>query len=479
MSKLLPIILVLLATRACGDERPNILLIFADDLGWSDLGCYDSQRFETPHLDRLASDGMRFTQAYAAAPICSASRAALLTGNSTARNRLEFVVKDAPGRQNVSAPLRTPPFTIDLSLGSVTIPEVLVPRGYLTGFFGKWHLNAHYEGYLGWSPTHGPTAQGFQSAAEDFGCHPYSYWKKGKAARAFLDLAQGEFPVDGMTQRAIGFLKQATDEPFFLMVSHFYVHDPNHTRIRWLYEQYYEALPESPRREKLAHYGAMVTSLDHYVGQLMAALDETGKADSTLVVFTSDNGGHPNYAGNAPLRGSKWNLYEGGIRVPLLVRWPGVVKPGSTCDTPVWSPDLFPTFAEFARANASTAQDGRSLAPLLRNPDGPFSDRRMIWHFPYYHPETRYQKRIEQIGVDDGETSQTKPHSAIRVGNWKLIHFHEDNTDELYDLSQDPSESIDAAAHRPDLTRSLREQLLTYLKDVNARFPTVNPEFKP
>ena len=277
-----------------------------------------------------------------------------------------------------------------------------------------------------------------------------------------------------MTRRAIRFLDQVNDEPFFLMVSHFFVHDPNHTRVRWLYERYYEALPESPRREKLAHYGAMVTTLDHHVGALQTALSDTGKADSTLVVFTSDNGGHPNYAGNAPLRGSKWNLYEGGIRVPFIVRWPGVAKSHSICDVPVWSPDLFPTFAELTGADSSTAKDGRSLAPLLRNQDKQPAERNMVWHFPYYHPETRYAERIDRIGIDDGETSKTKPHSAILAGNWKLLHFYENDADELYDLSRDPSEAKNLASVRPDHAETLRNQLLTYLKDANARFPTVN-----
>lgn len=476
MYKLLVITLVLLARPICAAERPNILLIFADDLGWSDLGCYGSRRLQTPHLDRLAAQGMRFTQAYAAAPICSASRASLLTGNSTARNGFEFVVKESPGRQNVPAPLLAPPFTIDLSLDSVTIPEVLASRGYQTGFYGKWHLNAHYKRYLGWSPTHGPRAQGFKFAGEDFGSHPYSYWKKGKADRSFLDLPNGDFPVDGMTQRAIQFLEEANEEPFFLMVSHFFVHDPNHTRVRWLYDRYYKALPDSPRRQKLAHYGAMVTTLDHHVGELLAALEATGKADSTLVVFTSDNGGHPNYAGNAPLRGSKWNLYEGGIRVPFIVRWPGVVKPDSTSDAAVWSPDLFPTFAELAGAESPTARDGESLAALLRDPDRQFPERKLVWHFPYYHPETRYPERIDRIGVDDGETSKTKPHSAIRAGNWKLIHFYENDNDELYHLSRDRSETTNLASVHPDRAKALRSQLQAYLRRVNARLPTANPE---
>lgn len=479
MKRILMLSLLFATSFVCADERPNVLLILADDLGWSDLGCYGGKRFDTPHLDRLSSQGVRFTQAYAAAPICSASRASLLTGNSAARNRFEFVVKSGPGRQNVVAPLLTPPFTIDLSLNSITIAEALVRCDYRTGFVGKWHLNAHYRRYLGWSPTHGPAAQGFAWAIDDFGSHPYSYNRKGKTARDFRDLAEGEFPIDGVTQHAIRFLQQSDDAPFFLMVSHYYVHDPIDTRIRWLYERYLKSLPQSPRRKQLAHYGAMVTTLDHHVGELLAALQRTGKTDSTLVVFTSDNGGHPNYAGNAPLRGSKWNLYEGGIRVPLLVRWPAVARSGGVCSTAVWSPDLFPTIAEAAGADASPAKDGVSLLPLLRDPDKSPSERTMVWHFPYYHPETRYGERIDAIGVDDGETSKTKPHSAIRRGDWKLIHFYEDDVDQMYDLVRDPGEATDLSTRRPAETKELRDRLLSYLEKADARLPQRNPSYVP
>lgn len=473
------LILTLCVSFAPAAPRPNILLIFADDLGWSDLGNYGSKRFRTPNLDRLAKQGMRFAQAYAAAPICSASRAALLTGNSTARNGFEFVVKKEPGFQNVPAPLLAPPFTIDLALKENTIAEVLGGAGYQTGYFGKWHLNAHHGRYLGWSPTRGPGAQGFTAAIEDFGSHPYSYWSKGKAARKFMDLPKGEFPPDGVTQRAIRFLEKADDQPFFLMVSHFFVHDPNHTRIRWLHDRYLSEVPEgTPRRKELAHYGAMVTTLDHHVGELLEGLKRAGRADSTLVVFTSDNGGHPNYAGNAPLRGSKWNLYEGGIRVPFITRWPGNIAAGSTSDEPIWSPDLFPTFAELGGAKAATARDGVSLAGLLRGAVSLRHSRPMIWHFPYYHPETRYPERIDAIGVDDGETSKTRPHSAIRVGEWKLLHFYEDNRDELYHLAADLPEARELSADHPAKTRELRKRLLGYLDQVHARLPTPNPKYK-
>ncbi|MEO0445018.1 MAG: sulfatase [Verrucomicrobiota bacterium] len=465
------------------NDRPNILLILADDLGWSDLACYGNPWFETPHLDRLAREGARFPQAYAAAPICSASRAALLTGKTTARLGFEFVTKPKAGYQELNTPLLTPPFTLDLPLAEVTLAEMLAGAGYTTGFFGKWHLNQHYERYLGWSPTHGPNAQGFQIAEEDFGNHPYSYWSQKKNRIFEEHLEEGTFLDDSLTQRAIRFLERDHQDPFFLMVSHFYVHDPNHTRLKWLHDRYVEKIPpRHPRRDKIAHYGAMVTTLDHHVGELLTALRQGGMEENTLVVFTSDNGGHPNYAGNAPLRGSKWNLYEGGIRVPFLVRWPSVVAPDAVVEAPVWSLDLFPTFANLAQTRSEFSGDGIDLLPLLRNPeitkDESWKPSPMIWHFPYYHPEKGYADAPENIGVDDGYTSQTKPHSAIRVGSRKLLHFYEDGQNESYQLREPPLEQADES--QSGITHAdLNDQLIRYLDDVGARLPEQNPQYSP
>lgn len=458
------------------DRRPNIVFILADDLGWSDLGCYGNSLFETPHLDRLAQQSLRLTQAYAPAPICSASRAAILTGKTPARLGFEFVTKNAPGYQPVDAPLRAPPFTLNLPLDEVTIPEVLHTVGYETAFFGKWHLNQHHGGYLGWSPTHGPKSQGFDVAEEDFGCHPYSYWSK-KKQRAFQELPDGQFPVDSMTARAERFLQSPHEKPFFLMVSHFYVHTPVHTRVRWLYDRYLDKIDAAnPQREKLAHYGAMVSTLDHFVGQLLQTLDETGLAESTLVVFTSDNGGHPEYAGNAPLRGSKWNLYEGGIRVPFLVRWPDRIQPGTTSDAIVSAIDLLPTFADLTDAKSPKDIDGRSLRAVLSGDDSLDSERTALWHFPYYHPERGFSEAPSEIGIHDGVTSQTRPHSVWRAGPWKLIHFYEDQRNELYHLPTDLSEQHNRSQSDPEVTRRLRRQLEAALQKSNARLPTVSPE---
>ncbi|MAS95829.1 MAG: arylsulfatase [Verrucomicrobiales bacterium] len=454
---------------------PNVIFIFADDLGWGDIGCYGNEWFETPHLDKLAVEGMRFTNAYAAAPICSASRAGVLTGKTPARLGFEFVTKHEEGYQPIEAPLRAPPYTMNLPLEEVTIPEMISDRD--TGFFGKWHLNKHHNGYLGWSPTHGPKAQGFDVAIEDFGSHPYSY--RGKNAdRSFLDLPKGEFPTDAVTENAIEFLRAPHEQPFFLMVSHFYVHDPIHTRVKWLHDHYLEKIPDThPRKAILAHYGAMVTALDHYVGQVVAAVDEHLGDEKNLIIFTSDNGGHPNYFGNAPLRGSKWNLYEGGIRVPFIARWKDTIAKESVNDTPVWSLDIAPSVAELANVEIPDNVDGQSLLPILQESSTSTEGRTFIWHFPYYHPEKGYSEAPLTIGSDDGVTSKTKPHSAIRKGDWKLLHFYEDGRNELYFLPDDLSEENDLSEAEPEVAKRLLEELQKSLEEAHARFPDKNPNY--
>ena len=463
------ILFFIFAAASCPAAKPpNILFILADDLGWSDVGCYGHVYHETPHLDSLAQQGMRFTQAYAPAPICSASRAAFLTGKTPARLQFEFVTKDKPGSQKLGQPLQAPPYPTDLPLEEITAAEVLSPAGYFPAYYGKWHLNMHHGGYLGWSPTHGPLQQGFAEGDADFGGHPYAYMKSDD--RSDLDLREGEFPPDALTDKVIAFLQRPHAQPFFVQWSHYYVHDPIHTRCRWLFEKYRAKLPAAVSDERVA-YAAMVTTLDHEIGRILTLLKLMGLAQETMIVFTSDNGGHPNYTGNSPLRGSKWNLYEGGIRVPFIVRWPGHTPVGSVCDAPVHGCDLLPTFAELAGAVAKPV-DGTSIVPLLNDPSSKLPERAMIWHFPFYHPEKGFDKAPKRIGISDFATSQTRPQSAIRVGRHKLIHFAEDNRDELYDLEKDPGETSDLSATDPALTIRLHERLMLTLKSSDARFAT-------
>lgn len=445
--------------------RPNIIFILVDDLGWKDLGCYGNVWHDTPNIDRLARQGVRFTNAYSPAPICTASRASILTGKTVARVGLEFVVKNEPGPQVIDPPqkLQAPQITAGLELDEITIGEHLQAAGYATAYFGKWHLSSHHRRYLGWSPTHGPGKQGFETAIEDSGSHPY-----GKKKLKVLT-EQGTYHPDGITEKSVAYLNQDHDRPFFLMVSHFYVHTPIRSPYQWLKSKYERYVPnDSVRRKERVEYAAFVETLDHHIGELLTAIDDRDLRQNTLVVFMSDNGGHPEFTSNQPLRGSKWNLYEGGIRVPLIARWPGRIQPNIPNELPVIGYDLFATFAAAAGSPISNT-DGMDLLPLLSDHSVSFK-RPLFWHFPYYHPEgSKFGRAKTVIGVDDFITSQTRPHSAIRYGDHKLIHFEEDGRSELYDLRQDPAEQNDISDLQKGIASNLKSRLLNHLSRVQAR----------
>ncbi len=454
-------------------KRPNIALLLVDDLGWSDVGCYGHKYHRTPNIDRLARQGMRLTNGYAPAPICSASRASILTGKTPARLGFEFVTKNDAGHQQLDAvvPMKTPAYKLNLPVKEKTIADVLLPLGYKTAFFGKWHVSQHYQRrYLAWHPDFGPRRQGFQTAEEDFGDHPYA-WRGGARGP---DLPAGKFPEDSMVERTARFIRnqQGKQQPWFVMASSFYVHTPVKNRCQWLVKDYAKHLPAAAaNRTKRMEYAAFVETLDHHIGTILKAIDDSGQRENTLVVLMSDNGGHPEFCANAPLRGSKWHLYEGGIRVPLLVRWPGRIKPGSLSDTPVTGYDLLPTFATVAGATSADKRaevDGVSIRPVFENPEWR-PDRSLIWHFPYYHPEATFSKALPRTGVNDFRTSQTRPQSAIREGNLKLLHFAEDDRVELYDLRADISEQHDLALKRPQEAGRLRQLLEQRLNAMNAR----------
>jgi arylsulfatase A len=456
-------------------SRPNIVFILADDLGWRDLHCDGNPWHDTPNLDRLAREGTRFTHGYAAAPICSASRVALLTGRSPARLGFEFVTKEPTAPAPDRHALAGPPYPLNLPLEEVTLGEVLVSAGYVTGYYGKWHVSQHTGGYLGWSTTHGPLQQGYAEGDQDFGSHAY-----GDPTRSAADktpLPPGDFGPDTLTDKAIAFLRKHRGgaQPFYLHLSHYYVHTPIRSRAEWLVEKYAARLPAGADRSR-AVYGAMVETLDHLVGRVLSALDELGLAQNTLVIFTSDNGGHPDFAANGPLRGSKWNIYEGGLRVPWIVRWPGRVPAGVTNAAPFIGTDLLPTVAAATGAALplGVELDGRNVLPLWTGarPASAEATRPFVWHFPYYHPETGFAAAKPTIGVEDFAVSQTYPQSAIRVGDWTLIHFYEGNRDELYRRTTDVSELEDLTAAQPAKARELREQLDQQLHAVHARLPT-------
>ncbi|MEX0676077.1 MAG: sulfatase [Pirellulales bacterium] len=437
-----------LSSAAPAERRPNVVLILADDLGWADLGCTGSTFYETPRLDHLATEGILFTNAYAACPVCSPTRAALMTGRWPARVGITDYIPGARIGKLLPAPYRH-----ELPHSEVTIAEALKEAGYATGMFGKWHLGQ--SGYL-------PQTQGFDESVS------------GENGRGFhlVDRA------DRTTGPALAFIEKHRDEPFFIYLPHNLVHTPLAARPDLLakYEKKAAAIapsgerfrPERQRQDRRVQdhpvYAAMMEDLDTNVGRVLDKLDALELAERTIVIFTSDNGGLSTSEGsptsNAPLRAGKGWLYEGGVRVPLIVRWPGVVKPGGTSEERVTSTDFFPTILEMCGLAQHTEwqQDGVSIVGALKQ-SGPLPPRPLFWHYPHYG---------NQGGIPGG---------AIRQGDWKLIEFYEDNHVELYNLKDDPAERTDRAGAEPDRARELREMLAAWRKSVGAKMPTPNPDY--
>ncbi|WP_442482181.1 sulfatase [Aeoliella sp. SH292] len=453
----------------------NVLLIVMDDLGWRDVSYEPNSLVVTPSIDRLAESGMKFSQAYAAAPICSASRASILTGKSTARTHFEFVTKWPGDQVSQSYPLTPPPFTFDLPLDEVTVAELLRDAGVQTALAGKWHVAAHHGRYNGWSPTHGPKQQGFVTAIDECGAHLTHSEQNVPAAK----YTTGEYPPDALTERTIEQLAAYAhdDKQFFMFLSHYYVHIPMGNIPKWAIEAAENRLLGRASNEQI-RYAAFVAQADHYVGQVLNALETLGLQDNTVVIFTADNGGDPELSSHVPLRGAKWNLYEAGIRVPMIVRWPGVTAPGSICGSPVSGYDLLPTICEIqgVAVEKSSELDGRSLASLLAgNNDVRFEERALFWHYPYYVPEVQKPDAANKIGVDTNTRETVNPpSSAMRAGRYKLLYFYEDERSELYDLVNDPSEKTDLSSAFPDITDKWLNRLQEYLNSTRARIPTAS-----
>jgi arylsulfatase A-like enzyme len=450
-------------------SKPNFVFILADDLGGRDLGCYGSTFYETPNLDRLAASGMRFTQAYAACSVCSPTRASILTGKYPARLGLTDWL---PGRADrPDQKLKRPQILRHLPLEEVTLAEALKEAGYRTAFIGKWHLGG--KGF--W-----PEQQGFDLNLG--GCqlgHPPSYFSP-YSIPTLPDGPAGEYLTDRLTDEALKFLESNRDKPFLLYLAHYAVHNPQQAKPE-LIEKFKKKLakitpatgpefvPEGQMRERLIQnqpvYAAMVQSLDESVGRILAKIDQLGLASNTVVIFFSDNGGLSTAEGaptsNAPLRAGKGWPYEGGVREPLLVRWPGVTATNSQCDTPTMSTDFYPTLLDMAGLPQRPSQhrDGRSLAPLLKG--GTLGDRSLFWHYPHYS---------NQGGG---------PYGAIRVGDLKLIEWYEDMRVELFNLKHDPEEKRDLSKTEPEQARALRQQLHDWRVSVKAAMPTPNPDWVP
>lgn len=423
--------------------RPNIILILADDLGWADLGCYGNTFNETPNIDRLARQGIRFTQFYAG-PVCSPTRASIQSGQNQARLGITVHI---PGHWRPFAKMVEPPVALNLPLEIETFAERLGAAGYRTGYFGKWHLG---------EDSFGPAGQGWQTVIET----------QGNIVPARIDPSTPpRRTAEFLTAKAIEFITANKDRPFLLQVSHYAVHIQLSTTPELLAK--YQAKPPAPNYPSRPDYAGLLEELDQSVGRITATVDQLGLGRNTLVVFVSDNGGLAREQGgtvttsNAPLRSEKGTVYEGGIRVPCIARWTDTIPAGNASSAVASTIDFYRTFAEASGAGLPPAQvnDGVSLLPVFRQANASLGRDTLYWHLPHYHHST--------------------PASAIRQGDWKLIEFFEDGALELYDLRNDLGETKNLAAQHPDRTRALHGALKSWRKDVQAQMPQRNPAYDP
>jgi arylsulfatase A-like enzyme len=438
--------------------RPNVIFILVDDYGWTDAGSFGSDLYETPNLDRLVRDGMKFTQAYSACTVCSPSRASILTGKYPARLHVTDWI---PGLVPENSKLIPPDWTKYLAHEETTIADVYKAAGYATASIGKWHLGG---------PEYYPTTHGFDlNVAGTEAAQPTSYFAPYKIA-TLPEGPKGEYLTDRLGDEALKFIEQSKDKPFFLYFPHFAVHLPVQGK-KGIADKYRAKL-----RPGLTHtnavYAAMIESMDETVGRIRAKLDELKLAGKTILFLTGDNGGHIPTTSNRPLRYGKASAYEGGVRVPLVVYWPGVTKVGSVSDTPVIGPDYYPTMLEMTGLKdlAGHRADGVSMVPLLRQTGG-LGRNTIYWHYPHY-----------QLYQQGGTT----PYGAIRSGDWKLIEFFDDMRVELYNVRADIGEQHDLAATEPARTRELRDRLHAWRTETGAQMParntkydTARPEYQP
>jgi len=447
------------------EAKPNVVLIVIDDLGWADLGCYGSKFHKTPHLDTLATEGIRFTQAYAACPVCSPTRAAIMTGRYPQRMNITTWLPGYPDRPEHR--LKQPEVNQQLPAAETTIAEALKPAGYASASIGKWHLGGEGSG---------PTDHGFDiNIAGDQAGTPYSYFapyknNMGKTIPGLEQVPEGEYLTDRLAAEAEKFLDAHQHKPFFLYLPNFAVHTPMKAKQEMVAR--YGAMPAQANGSQIHPvYAAMMESMDDAVGRVLKKLDDLKLSERTLVIFTSDNGGLCNGNGqiipptsNAPLRDGKSHLYEGGIRVPLLVKWPGVVKPGSTSDEIVTSIDFFPTILSACGVNADAKAnpiDGMNLRPVLDG-TGKLNRDAIYWHFPHYN-----------------SNAGAKPGAAIRAREWKLVEFYETGRRELFNIAKDMRESNNLIEQNADIARDLHARLAAWRDSVGAKMPTPNPNYTP
>lgn len=458
-----PFLVLLFLVQQCslcaGGKKPNFVFLLVDDLGWGDFGCYGATFYETPHIDKLAKDGMLFTNAYSACTVCSPSRAAILTGRYPARLHLTDWIT---GHKKPFAKLSVPKWKTKMDHERVLLPEALKEEGYATGFFGKWHLMPIGQPDF---DEHYPTSHGFDV---NVGGREWGQPKgKGKYFSPFGmpgldDGEKGDFLTDKLTDAAVKFLDEKKDDPFLLYFSYYTVHGPIMAPEELVakYEEKAKSFENSRNENVNAKRAGMIEALDNSVGRIVAKLEEMGIAENTVIILTGDNGG--NYDNTTSgLRDFKGFSHEGGVREPLIAKWPGKIEAGSTCAEPVIGMDFYPTFLEMAGLPARTGEhvDGLSILPLLKGEVDGLKREKLYWHYPHYH--------------------RTKPYGAIRDGDWKLIEFFEEGNLELFDLKKDPFERNNLAKERPAKAKEMLEDLKAWRKSVGAQMMTLNPNHDP
>lgn len=461
------LLLSLVFSSVLAARKPNLIFIMADDLGWKDVGYAGAEFFETPNIDRLAKEGMRFEAAYSGGPNCAPTRACLMTGTYTPRHhiyqpsalskgKVEYMKYLVPARGKRSKKLREAAakefkITTVLDPKFTSIAEVLEKAGYATARLGKWHLGEDVQGF-GLSTTDG------KGSMKD------NYYGN-------VDVAES------LTDRAVKFIEEKKDGPFFLYLPHWDVHGPLRARKEVIkkYQAKLEKIPADKRRNFNPVYAAMLEAVDTSVGRVMAKVDELGLGENTLIVFTSDNGGLTRVSQLAPLRGEKGSLFEGGVRVPCVMRWKGKIKAGSSCSTAITSVDYLPTFSALGGGELPKDQpvDGTDVSPLFDGEAIP--ERSIFWHYPMY-----LQGNGLTLTMADGKSYSWRgfPSTSMRRGNYKLIEFLETDTVALYDLSKDPGEQKDLSKAMPDLTVRMRAELDAWQKETGAPIPrAINPDY--
>jgi arylsulfatase A-like enzyme len=441
-------------------DQPNILFIYLDDFGWRDTGFMGSDFYETPELDRLASEGMVFTDAYSCAANCAPARACLLSGQYTPRHHI-YNVGTKPRGNAKHRKLEHVPGTETLATNIRTWAHRLQNAGYTTAAIGKWHLSDD------------PVPYGFDLniGGTHSGSPPRGYYPPHGKVPGLTDAPQDEYLTDRLSDEAIKFIRDNRDKPWALYLTHFAVHTPLNAK-RELVAKY-----EAKEKGELHNHVAMATmiqAVDDGVKQIQTTLDELGLASNTVVLFSSDNGGYGPATDMDPLKGYKGTYYEGGIRVPLFVKWPGVVQAGTTSDEPITGVDIYPTLCDIAGVTLSDKQpvDGQSLLPILKGEKTSLGDRALYWHFPAYLQA--YQVWNEQRDP----LFRSRPCSIIRVGDWKLHQYFEDGGLELYNLREDIAETTNLADEQAQKAQALLARLESWRRQLGAPVPTeANPAY--